>query len=150
MAGSPIKRQLLADIEKSGGFEFILSTIVDGGSIQDLATKFGVSRKFLSELLNKNPEQKVALKQARKMKAETLADQALQIVDTVEENPNAISKAREQANIRKWLAGVHDPETYGQKQNSVTINIGDLHLDALRQAPVLDRNAEEAEVLNDR
>lgn len=150
MAGNPIKRQLLADIEKAGGFEFILSTIVDGGSIQDLAKRFGVSRKFLSELLNKDPQQKIALKQARKMKAETFADQALQIVDTVEESPNAISKAREQANIRKWLAGVHDPETYGQKQNSVTINVGDLHLDALRQAPILDRNAEDAEYVNEK
>ena len=146
MAGTPIKRKLIADIEKSGGFEYILSTIVDGGSIQDLASSFGVSRKFLSEFLNKDPEQKIALKQARKMKAETLADQALQLVDAVEENPNAISKAREQASIRKWLAGVHDPDTYGQKQANVTINVGDLHLDALRHAPAINQDAEDAEI----
>ena len=90
---------------------------------------------MLSTILNKTPEHRTALQNAKRQRGETYAEQALQIVDQVDENPNSIAKAREQAGIRKWLAGVSDPDTYGQKQHpQIQISVGDLHLSALRQA----------------
>ena len=84
--------------------------------------------------LYKDPEAKALLQSAKKERSNTLAEQCLDIVDNVDPSPNEISKAREQASVRKWLASCENPETYGQKQSAVTINIGDLHLDALRNA----------------
>ena len=140
MAGQPIKRQLLSDIAKKGGIEAICEKIVDGRTIGSIAKDFGVSRQLLSTTLNKTPEHRTALQVAKKQRGETYAEQALQIIDQVEENPNAISKARDQAGIRRWLAGVNDPDTYGQKQQpQIQISVGDLHLSALRQAPPIEQ-----------
>ena len=70
MSGRPILRQMLADIEKMGGFEKICEKISEGGSVASIARELGVSRNFLSTTLNKNPSQKEALRLARKQKAE--------------------------------------------------------------------------------
>jgi len=139
MAGQPVKRQLLADIAKKGGVQAICEKIVEGRTIGSIAKDFGVSRQLLSTTLNKTPEHRTALQNAKKQRGETYAEQALQIIDQVEENPNSIAKAREQAGIRKWLAGVSDPDTYGQKQHpAINISVGDLHLAALK-APRIEQ-----------
>ena len=140
MAGQPIKRQMLADIEKSGGFQNILDRVCSGESMTAIAKSFGVSRKLLVSTLYKDPKQKELLQGARKERGEAFAEQALEIIDNVEESPNAIAKAREQANLRKWLAGCDNPEMFGQKQATVQINVGDLHIDALRNAKPLDND----------
>ena len=137
MAGQPIKRQMLADIEKSGGFQNILDRISSGENMTTIARGFGVSRNLLVNTLYKDPKQKALLQGARKVRGHALAEQALDIIDNVEESPNAISKAREQANLRKWMAGCDNPESYGQKQSMINISVGDLHIDALRNAKAL-------------
>ena len=145
MAGQPIKRQMLADIEKSGGFQNILERVCSGDSLTGIAKSFGVSRKLLVNTLYKDPEQKKLLQDARKERGDALAEQALEIIDSVEESPNAITKAREQANLRRWLASCDNPEVYGQKQSTINISVGDLHIDALRNAKPLD-NAKSTEI----
>lgn len=69
-------------------------------------------------------------------RAESLVDQAQDMLDgaTVANIP----VVREQAKQRQWLAGKADPERYGEKQVSVQINMGNLHLDALRQRTIID------------
>lgn len=138
MAGQPIKRQMLADIEQAGGFQNILERVCSGESLTAVARGFGVSRKLLVNTLYKDPKQKELLQGARKERGEALAEQALEIIDNVDESPNAISKAREQANLRKWLAGCDNPEMFGQKQAPIQINVGDLHIDALRNAKPIE------------
>jgi hypothetical protein len=134
MAGQPLKRQFLADLKKLGGVQHIADRISDGDTFTAIAKEFGLSRNFMTTVLYKEPEAKALLQSAKKERSNTLAEQCLDIVDNVDPSPNEISKAREQASVRKWLASCENPETYGQKQSAVTINVGDLHLDALRNA----------------
>ena len=74
MAGQPIKRQMLADIEKSGGFQNILDRVCSGESMTAIARSFGVSRKLLVSTLYKDPKQKELLEGARKETGEALTD----------------------------------------------------------------------------
>jgi len=138
MAGQPKKRQFLADLKKQGGVQYVVDRISDGDTFTAIAKEFGLSRNFMTSVLYKDPEAKALLQTAKRERSHTLAEQALSIVDDVEASPNEISKAREQASVRKWLASCENPEVYGQRQSAVTVNIGDLHLDALRKGPVID------------
>jgi hypothetical protein len=44
-----------------------------------------------------------------------------------------IAVLREQINLRKFRAASRDPQQFGKQDNHITINLGDLHLDALRK-----------------
>ena len=145
MAGQPKKRQFLADLDKHGGVQYIADRVSDGDTFTAIAREFGLSRNFMTTVLYRNPEAKALLQSAKKERSNTLAEQALEIVDNVDASPNEISKAREQASVRKWLASCENPEVYGQRQSAVTINVGDLHLDSLRKAPAINAKVIENE-----
>ena len=133
MAARPIEQQMWADITKAGGPEALLDRISDGASMEELGKELGISRTFLSWKLNALPGMKERLVEARRGRADKWADDALSIADNVPEDPNAINKAKVRIETRKWLAGVDDPDRYGQKAAQVNISIGSLHLDALRR-----------------
>lgn len=136
MAGTPIRRALFAKIEKMGGIEFVCAHIAEGMTIGRLAEFLECSRPLLSFWINQTEERKEAVLRARKLKAEKLAEDALEIADTVDETSVAgVNKARLQVETRKWMASKLDPEGYGEtKGPQVNISIGDLHLQALKQA----------------
>jgi hypothetical protein len=137
MAGRQLENRMWAEIDKMGGLDGIVQRIGDGGSLAKMAEELGVSRTFLSWKVNQIPGMKERMKQARRLKADAFADQAMAIADEVSDtNPVAVAKARGQIEVRKWLAAVNDPETYGVQKPGVTISIGNLHLDALRQVSV--------------
>jgi hypothetical protein len=85
--------------------------------------------------INQTEERKEAVLRARKLKAEKLAEDALDIADNADESSNGgVNKARLQVDTRKWMASKLDPDQYGDKQGpAVNISIGDLHLTALKQ-----------------
>jgi transposase-like protein len=135
MAGTPVKRALFAKIEQLGGIEFVCAHIAEGMTIGRLAEFLECSRPLLSFWINQTEERKEAVLRARKLKAEKLAEDALEIADSVDETTiGGVNKARLQVETRKWMASKLDPEGYGeQKQAQVNISIGDLHLQALKQ-----------------
>lgn len=133
MAANPIERKMWADLTAIGGPDVLLERIADGVTMGVLAAELGVSRGFFSSRLNKLPGMKERLIEARKGRADLYADEAMRIADDAPEDPNAINKAKMRIDARKWLAGVNDPERYGQKAAQVNISIGSLHLDALRR-----------------
>ncbi len=143
MAGKPIERAMVAKIEKDGGIDWILAKIADGWTIKDIAEKdLGVSRSLLSIWLNKS-QNKERLQQARALFAARMAEEALQIADGVEAQNEEIGKAKLRIDTRKWLASKYDPSSFGEQKASaqVNINIGDLHLRALKdinQAPAVE------------
>jgi hypothetical protein len=143
MAGTPIKRALFAKIEQHGGIEFVCAHIAEGMTIGRLAEYLECSRPLLSLWINQTEERKEAVLRARKLKAEKLAEDALDIADNADESSNGgVNKARLQVDTRKWMASKLDPDQYGDKQGpAVNISIGDLHLTALKQmnkAEVID------------
>ena len=146
MAGFPMRRALEKKIEELGGIEFVSSHIAEGMTIGRLAEFIECSRPMLSFWINQTEERKEAVLKARKLKAEKLAEDALDIADTADESSaSAINKARLQVDTRKWMASKLDPENFGEKQGpQVNISIGDMHLQALKQI-----NAETIEISAD-
>lgn len=135
MAGFPMRRALEKKIEELGGIEFVSSHIAEGMTIGRLAEFIECSRPMLSFWINQTEERKEAVLKARKLKAEKLAEDALDIADMADESSaTAVNKARLQVDTRKWMASKLDPENFGEKQGpQVNISIGDMHLQALKQ-----------------
>ena len=133
MASNPIETQMWATINKMGGIDRIVERVAEGDSLKVIAEEIGISRSFLSWKVNAVPGVKERLVEARKARADKWGEAAIGIADNVEADPNQINKARLRIDSRKWLAGVDDPDRFGQKQQQVNISIGGLHLDALRK-----------------
>ena len=133
MPGRPILRALEKRIEGNGGLEFICAHIAEGMTIARLAEYLECSRPLLSFWINRTEERKQAVLNARRLKAEKLAEDAMEIADGADESSSsAVNKARLQVDTRKWLAAKLDPEGYGEKSAEINISVGDLHLQALK------------------
>lgn len=133
MAGKPKLRAMLATIHDAGGIDHVLRRVADGETLTGIARSMGLSRSMLSDWLNDTPERAESLRRARATSASALAEQALELADT-----NACAehgKTRLQIEMRRWLAGRYSPDEYAdQKAAAVTVNVGSLHLDALRNS----------------
>ena len=77
-----------------------------------------------------HPEFKQRLARARATQAAIYAEDSVALVDAVdpdhEYGGHRVSKAREQANGRRWLAGCLDRDTYGDRGAQVNMNIGNV------------------------
>lgn len=139
MAGKALRKRVFADIETRGGVEYLQEYIAEGGTVLDLANELGCSRTYLSRHLNADPAYKSALDDARRESADKLADEALHIADALADADGVtreqIAIAKERIDVRKWLATVNHPDRYQQNKAgpSITLNINQLHLDALRK-----------------
>lgn len=56
------------------------------------------------------------LEDARRDRAELLAEEALELADDADEDADAISKARLRVDVRKWAAEKADPDKFGAKK----------------------------------
>lgn len=151
MAGRALKKRLLAEIEDRGGPEYIREYIATGGTILDLANELDCSRTYLSRHLNAHEAYAPVIAEARREQADALAEEALQIADGLADDirtKEQIAIAKERIDVRKWLASVNHPDRYQQNKNGpvVTININQLHLDALKKRNAMPGDA--ARVVN--
>ena len=139
MAGRALKRRLLAEIQERGGPEYVRDYIAAGGTILDLANELGCSRTYLSRHLNAHDDYRPMIEEARREQADTLAEEALQIADAMADagpiTREAIAVAKERIDVRKWLATVNNPDRYQTNKGgpTITLNINQLHLDALKK-----------------
>ena len=150
MAGRPLARiikpiEALAAEQGLSGPEFVYDWIAGGGTITSLAEKIGTQRAHLSRNLNKFPEYASIMEAARKIAADALVEESKHLIDAIAEEAKTNEAARFsdrvrtvelQANQRKFMAASYNQDRYGSKPSSVTINLGDLHLDALRRVRV--------------
>ena len=139
MAGKALRKRLLAEIGDRGGPEWLQDYIAEGGTIARLSEELGCSRTYLSRHLNAQPEYKAVIIDARQEYADKLADEALEIADGMADvegiSREQVAVAKERIDVRKWLAAVNSPDKFRQNNNgpSVTININQLHLEALKK-----------------
>lgn len=132
MAGKPILRKLIADIEAAGGEDALYARIADGETVLSISRDFGVSRNFLSGHLNHGPERKAKMRAARETHADFLGDEITEIADTA--TPITAQVAKLRIDTRRFVAGRLNPETWSDKQGPlVQINANTMHLDALRK-----------------
>ena len=137
MSGKKFEAEMMAKVETLGGPEFVLDFIGDGGTVTELCKVVGCSRSFLSRILNKRPEYRAALEEGRRLQADAFAEDSMDIVDTMAANGNFRSEdvqlAKERVSVRKWMAALNNPDKYAPKDKGITINVGNLHLDALKK-----------------
>lgn len=172
MAGQPVKRQIIAELERRAALQsteaepftaldYIHDYIAAGSTMLALADELGkalkrnVSAGVITTWAHSTPEGRALLAQARALAAHSFAEEALQIVDDADEEKSALLKARLRAEQRMRLASKWNRKDYGDEPLvalNQTLNMGQMHLDALRQrsieakaVPVLPPAAEGAD-----
>ena len=128
-------------ITRIGGDEVIFERIANGERIGKIAESLGVGRRMLyrwrdhgEHKQRRNEEWSAALK----LSGEGCAELGMQVLEDLanqdELSPARVQVATSRSNYLKWLAGVRDRDTFGDKQGpAVVLNLASLHLDALRQ-----------------
>lgn len=146
MAARPLQEEVIALIDARGGLEPIYARLADGESVKSIAASYTpewrkekpLSRPWFYFLLTRTPELKEAYLKAMEVKADTLVEEAGEILDTVPVDRDEIQKADKRAQFRVWLASRLNRKTYGEPDKqpvNVQINVETMHLDALRKSP---------------
>lgn len=119
------------------GDELIYRHLANGGTITALAKDAGIERSTMSKLLTMHPPYTIARDEGRKDGAEALADDTRAILDNLVGKEGLtsadVSLAKERVQNLRWHAGVNNPNRFGKQDQKVTVNIGELHLEALRK-----------------
>ncbi len=122
------------------GEDSLLERVAAGATIKTVAADLGVSRGQIYNWVKAGGEaREEKFRAARTLSADAMADDALEILDALPGQPlltNAqVQAGTARANYRRWLASVRNREEYGEKAGvNVSVNIGQLHLDALKAA----------------
>ena len=148
MAGKALKKQILADVAKRGGADYVYEVVASGKTITAWAAEdWDCSRAYLSKTLRTIPEYAAALDKALPEAADAMMEDGMARADALgkESTQSEIAAVREQINMRKALAAGWNRDRYGSGPRAeITLNLGDLHLDALRKISA-DRQALMAE-----
>jgi hypothetical protein len=138
MPGQPKTRAAIKKIESLGGIDWFIERIAGGDTVRSMSKELKFSEHIIYKWLHQDPDRGGLVKAARKIAAERLADEALDLADNVEAETTAIAKVREQISVRKWRAAAFDPGTWAtnKPQMAVQVNVGAQHLDALRKINV--------------
>lgn len=140
MPGQPMKRQRIARIEAAGGITRICERVAAGEPLSAIAAEYGMGREALSRWIHQDEERAEQIRAARARAADALAEETLSIADGATAEDVQVAKLR--IDTRRWIAGIWSPAVYSPQQRAaVEINIGSLHLDALRQVnaqPIID------------
>ena len=148
MAGKALKRKILAEVAAAGGADYVYEVVASGRTITAWArAEWDCSRSYLSKTLREVPEYAAALDRALPEAADALMEDSMDRADELGENSSQakIAAVREQINIRKAMAAGWNRDRYGSgPRTEITLNLGDLHLDALRKIS-MDRQALMAE-----
>ena len=162
MAGKTLQKQRRAEIARRGGAEFLREWILDGKSIKSLAAEMDCHGGTLRNLILADPELTAAVDSARRDAADAHFEEAFELLNEVSDRrQREIFEALDRDSTRdvseanvsqvdigltKMLVGQRNlaasnwnPERYGgRNQQQININIGDLHLDALRKMKVVE------------
>ena len=137
MAGQKIMRGHKATVAAAGGPDAIIARIASGTPLLHIARELGIPRSSLAMVITLRPEHREALARARTAAASALAVEALSIAD--EAQPGLERVADLQIRHRQWMAERMNSTDWGTRQPGVEIQIGSLHLAALRHPESSDR-----------
>lgn len=127
--------------EHPDGEDGIFERIADGEPIRTIALTFNVSRPMIYAWIHKTEEREKKWRAAQKIAAHGFIEDGMQILDQpLEEfdHSGEPSMRKARAEYRRWLAGQYNRDDFGKEESgakvNVHLNVGELHLDALRQA----------------
>ena len=135
MGGQPKWHEFCARLDRMGGIEYIIGRIANGETLLGITRDLKTSRYTVWRYINLTSERAERYAKARRDGAAALAEEAIEIADGADDmHPAGVQKAKLQVDSRKWLAGVHDREGYGEQPKAAgqQINIGVMHLHALQ------------------
>jgi transposase len=134
MPGRPKLKKLCAKIEEEGGVAIIYDLVAQGYLLREVGEAYETSRGMIYSALRMMDRDgyQAALAKAREDGAHMLAEEGLEILDDA--TPDDIQVAKERAQYRRWMAGMHNKKAYGEKKEGVVLNINALHFDALQKA----------------
>tara|TARA_B100000963_G_C22637451_1_gene678376 strand:+ start:5782 stop:6285 length:504 start_codon:yes stop_codon:yes gene_type:complete len=158
MAGRPLKRKVLQELEKRGGKQYFQEYILSGGTLSKLAKDLDISRGYLYTLLTKHDVYSKALDEVREDAADAHAEAGFDIMKrlrsdrklereqadpgsrTAEISAIDVAIAKEEVAQHRFIAQSWNQNRYGSKANQtqVTLSVGDMHLDALRKMKVVE------------
>jgi transcriptional regulator with XRE-family HTH domain len=141
MASKHITRIAHTQIEKAGGEDYVFSRVGNGETLTAIAKDLGVSRPLLSEWVNSAPRRD-GYTLAKRLAASALAEQGLNIVDAASD-PTEVPAAKLQSDYRRWMASRLSSEWAEQRSPAIAIQINGLHLDALRQRSLMNRDEDD-------
>lgn len=136
MAGRPKRKTDLVTLDQVG--ESRVEELLESAMpIAQVCRELGVGKRVLYEWLEAEPRRAGLLSRARARAAHVLAEEALVISDEVDSDATEIARARLRVDTRKWLAGKWNAAQYGdQKGVQVNVNVGDMHLTAVRSRAI--------------
>ncbi len=157
MPGRPKRRAAIAKVEALGGATYLEEYLLSGGTITGLARELDLDRGFLQRLVNNHDDYKRAMEAAREQGADAHAEAGFEIMRRLREerkaerknaDPNSktsdlsaldVSIAKEEAAQHRFIAEAWNRSRYGNtaNQTQITVNLGDMHLDALRKAKLV-------------
>jgi transposase-like protein len=120
-----------------GGEAAVLESIASGCTISALCKVLGVAVTTFDRWVDRGGEaRRSAYAHARTRAAQSLAEQTIDIADAATVQEVQLAKLRSD---NRWkMAAKLNPETYGDKQQPlVSINLGDMALDALRKRVIV-------------
>jgi hypothetical protein len=159
MAGQPRKRAMLAELERralayDGGtlLDYVDDWVSNGGTLSGLAESITdslkkpegyITRHMVSKYVNSLPGGPETLQRARQEGAHGLADSGVKITDdaAASGDRDVVTGAKAQADYRLRLAGFWNKGEYAPQRDAVNVNLnlGQLHLDALRTKQIAAR-----------
>lgn len=93
----------------------VLEGIAQGKTLTSLCVAYGFSQSAWAKWVAQDHELAKAYYDARSVGADSIADDILDIVDTVKEDTVAVAKARLRADTRLRLLAKWQPDKYGDK-----------------------------------
>jgi hypothetical protein len=150
MAGKPLRRAMIAELERRTREEFndeqeathldyVVRWVESGGTVIGLLKDMnqGVQRGMLMDYLEKQYGAEVSrrMSEARIEGAHAMVEDGAEIVDNARADKDSIALAKLRADTKAWIAGRWNRQAYGEpKQGAqVQINIGSAFLDSLRR-----------------
>lgn len=90
--------------------------IADGGSLEDIRSRLGVSSSTLARWLDFDDTFRGNYANAKLLKADSLADAVVPLADSALGKDSAgVQAIKTMVDARKWAAAKYNPHTYGDK-----------------------------------
>lgn len=126
--------EVLSDIENATPLDYVEHWQASGKTLNKLGEELKEDPEFIVRYLRRTYGRDVVdqrLSEARARGSHRLIDNALGIADKA--TPEDVNVARLKVQTNQWTAEKWNREEFGQaKHQGITLNIGTLHLDALR------------------
>jgi hypothetical protein len=123
--------------------DYACDWVASGGTLRGLAddiasqVQLDITRNMVSVYLRNQPDGLARLEEARREGAGGLVEEGLDILDAEVESREDAMRNKNRADYRARIAGFWNPSEYGERGKggtTVNLNLGQLHLTALRAA----------------